>query len=152
MSLDLAKAEKDLGDAPAQPQLPPPEGKLLSVAESVEAGFTTVLETPPGSGQLILTSNGKFQGNNTGEVVAQYRVAQLPLLLDHGFGHAVIVGVGTGSSMAMLASQPFESVEVVEMSHDIVDAARRFFACPTAGSWRATGCNFIMATAAITCC
>lgn len=108
-------------------------GKLLSVAESVEAGFTTVLETPPGSGQLILTSNGKFQGNNTGEVVAQYRVAQLPLLLDHGFGHAVIVGVGTGSSMAMLASQPFESVEVVEMSHDIVDAARRFFRVPNGG-------------------
>ena len=30
MSLDLAKAEKELGDTPAQPQLPPPEGKPLS--------------------------------------------------------------------------------------------------------------------------
>ena len=30
MSFDLAKAEKDLGEDPAQPPQPPPEGKLLS--------------------------------------------------------------------------------------------------------------------------
>ena len=108
-------------------------GTLLHVSENVESGFTSVSEYPSGSGFRVLLTNGKFQGNDSGEVLAQYRFAQLPMLLSHDYHRALLIGVGTASSLAMLAAQPFERVEAVEMSRDIIFAARKYFSRPNAG-------------------
>jgi spermidine synthase len=105
------------------------QGRILFAKESVESGLTTVVELPPeGSGRRTLLTNGKFQGNNGGEVTAQVRFAQLPLLVDHDYQRALLIGIGTAASLAALAVEPYLQVEAADLSRDIVDAARLHFA------------------------
>ena len=105
------------------------DGRILFAKESVESGLTTVVELPPeGSGRKTLLTNGKFQGNNAGEVTAQVRFAQLPLLVDHDYQRALLIGIGTATSLAALAVEPYRHVEAADLSRDIVDAARVHFA------------------------
>jgi len=104
-------------------------GRILFAKESVESGLTTVVElAPTGSGRKTLLTNGKFQGNNSGEIIAQARFAQLPLLVDHNYQRALLIGIGTATSLAALALEPYEEVEAADLSRDIVDAARLHFA------------------------
>ncbi len=102
----------------------PEQATLVWQHESVEAGLTTVVEE---AGTLTLFTNGKFQGNDSGEVDAQRGFAQIPMLVQHGWGSALVVGLGTGCSLGTIARQPFRDVELVELSGDIIDAARRYF-------------------------
>jgi spermidine synthase len=100
-------------------------GQVIWSRESVASGLTTVVKAPNG-GQVLLT-NGKFQGNDTGEVAAQRAFAQLPLLLTKDWGRALVIGIGTGCSVGVIGSAPFKEVHAVDLSRDIVDAARQFF-------------------------
>jgi spermidine synthase len=78
-------------------------------------------------GIRTLLTNGKFQGNDGGEVRAQLRFSQTPMLVHHGYDRALLIGVGTGCSLGALASQPFKAVEAIDLSRDILEASRRFF-------------------------
>ncbi len=94
--------------------------------ESVSSGITSVVRHPK-SQKLTLLTNGKFQGNESGEVQAQRAYAQLPLLAVPRFDRALLIGIGTGGSLGALAAQPFTTIDAVELSSDIVDAARLYF-------------------------
>lgn len=94
--------------------------------ESVSSGITTVVRHPT-SQKLTLLTNGKFQGNESGEVEAQRAFAQVPLVAIRNFGRALLIGVGTGCSLGALAAQPFEHLDAAELSQDILDAARLHF-------------------------
>jgi spermidine synthase len=94
--------------------------------ESVSSGITSVVRHPK-SQKLTLLTNGKFQGNESGEVQAQRAYAQIPLLSVPRFNRGLLIGIGTGGSLAALAAQPFEAIDAVELSIDIVDAARLYF-------------------------
>lgn len=94
--------------------------------ESVSSGITSVVRHPK-SQKLTLLTNGKFQGNESGEVQAQRAYAQVPLLAIRNFKRALLIGVGTGCSLGTLASHPFEHIDAVELSSDILDAARTYF-------------------------
>ena len=99
--------------------------RLLFAQEDVQGGLTTVVEF--GKTRTLL-SNGKFQGNNTGEVGAQARFALIPILFTHGFERALVIGLGTGHTLRVLARFPFRNIDAVEISPSIVAAARRWFA------------------------
>lgn len=103
------------------------EAEVLWAHESVEGGLTSVVKHPK-TGTTTLLTNGKFQGNDTGEVTAQRAFTQLPMLVQHRWGRALLIGVGTGCSLGTLAAQPYARVEAAELSPDIVAASRRFFA------------------------
>ncbi|MDP3502933.1 MAG: fused MFS/spermidine synthase [Myxococcales bacterium] len=94
--------------------------------ESVSSGITSVVRHPK-SQKLTLLTNGKFQGNESGEVKAQRACAQVPLLAVPRFNRGLLIGIGTGGSLGALAAQPFETIDAVELSKDIVDAARLYF-------------------------
>ncbi|MBE2252146.1 MAG: fused MFS/spermidine synthase [Myxococcus sp.] len=94
--------------------------------ESVSSGITSVVRHPK-SQKLTLLTNGKFQGNESGEVQAQRAYAQVPLLAIRNFGRGLLIGVGTGCSLGTLAAHPFESIDAVELSSDILEAARTYF-------------------------
>jgi spermidine synthase len=77
--------------------------------------------------QRSLLSNGKFQGNNGGEVQAQIRFALFPILFTREFKNAMVIGLGTGSTLRTISHFPFQRIDVAELAPAIVDAARLWF-------------------------
>ncbi|MEW5739710.1 MAG: fused MFS/spermidine synthase [Myxococcota bacterium] len=102
------------------------EAEVLWAHESVQGGLTSVVKHPK-TGTTTLLTNGKFQGNDTGEVSAQRAFTQLPMLVQHRWGRALLIGVGTGCSLGTLAAQPYGRVEAAELSPDVITASREFF-------------------------
>jgi spermidine synthase len=101
-----------------------PIDRLLYLQEDVQGGMTSVIEV----GQTrVLLSNGKFQGNNTGEVGAQIRFALAPVLFTSHFDRALVIGLGTGNTLRTLTHFPFRQIDAIELAPHIVDAARKWF-------------------------
>jgi spermidine synthase len=101
-----------------------PIDRVLYHAEDVEGGLTSVVKVGP---TRILLSNGKFQGNNSGEVGAQVRFAMIPILFTKEFDRALVIGLGTGSTLRTVASFPFRRIDTVEIAPHVVEAARQWF-------------------------
>jgi len=100
------------------------EEKIIYVSEDTQGGVTTVTEK---DGVHTLLTNGKFQGNDGGEVHAQRFFAHYPAMFVPRFERALVVGLGTGSTLGTIAAYPFEHVEVAEISPAIVKAATTYF-------------------------
>jgi spermidine synthase len=97
---------------------------VLSSREDVQGGLTTVVQNGP---NRTLLTNGKFQGNNSGEVGAQVRFVMIPALFTRAFDRALVIGLGTGNSLKTLAEFPFKRIDVAELAPSIVNAARNWF-------------------------
>jgi spermidine synthase len=98
--------------------------RLRFFEEDRAGGMVAVVEQ---AGQRTLLSNAKFEGNDGFEVPDQQMFALLPLLFVKHYGRAVNIGVGTGNTLATLAAFPFETVEAVDLSAAVLDAARLEF-------------------------
>lgn len=94
-------------------------GEVIDHTESIEGGVTSVARSPDGK-YLTLLTNGKFQGNNSGETLAQESFALIPLLHNSERKNALAIGFGTGMTARVLHEQNFASLDVVELSKDIV--------------------------------
>ncbi len=106
-----------------------PDDKIVYLAEDNVSGFTTVVRragTPERPPLLTLLTNGKFQGNDGGEVTAQLGFAYLPAAYAHGRRRALVIGLGTGASAAAIHAAGFRAVDVAELSPHMPEAARRF--------------------------
>lgn len=97
---------------------------ILYVSEDSHGGVTTVTEK---DGVKTLLTNGKFQGNDGREMFAQRFFAHYPALFVKRFDRALVVGLGTGTTLGTVADYPFASVEVAEISPSIVAAAKKYF-------------------------
>src|SRR6185295_17105682 len=80
--------------------------------EDVHGGVTTVTDA---KGVLTLYTNGKFQGNTGWEMSAQRFFAHYPSLFVSRFDHALVIGLGTGTTLGTLAAYPWKKIEVVEI-------------------------------------
>ncbi|MBZ5561577.1 MAG: fused MFS/spermidine synthase [Acidobacteriia bacterium] len=98
--------------------------RVLYFEEDVQGGLTSVVQTPVGR---VLLSNGKFQGNDSGEVGAQARFAMIPILFMPRFDRALVIGLGTGHTLQVVSRFPFRRIDVAEIAPRIVDAARQWF-------------------------
>lgn len=105
-------------------------GQVIAHAESADGGLTTVAESKPEGGQrsLTLLTNGKFQGSNGGEIIAQIGFAVAPLLHTPARSRALVIGYGTGVSSRTLHEAGFASLDIVDLSADIVRLADTHFA------------------------
>jgi spermidine synthase len=101
-----------------------PIDRVLYSAEDVQGGLTSVVDI---AGTRVLLSNGKFQGNNTGEVGEQIRMALFPMLFTHRFDQALVIGLGTGNTLRTVSRFPFRQIDAVEIAPHIVAAARLWF-------------------------
>ncbi len=101
-----------------------PIDRVLYMKEDVQGGLTSVVEVGPAR---ILLSNAKFQGNNTGEVREQIRLALDPILFTWNFDRALVIGLGTGNTLRAVARFPFRQIDAVEIAPHIVEAARLWF-------------------------
>jgi spermidine synthase len=91
----------------------------------VHGGVTTV--TQGKDGVLTLLTNGKFQGNTGWEMNAQRFFAHYPSLFVKRHDQALVIGLGTGTTLGTLAAYPWKHLDVVEISPSIVEAARQHF-------------------------
>jgi len=99
-------------------------GKILYRREDPTGGLTSVVES---RGVRTLLTNGKFQGDNAEEIPIQHRAANLPTLFTAGRERALVVGLGTGVTLAALAAHGFEEIVCAELSRPIVEAAGEYF-------------------------
>jgi spermidine synthase len=102
-----------------------PPDAIEMVREDVHGGVTTVARR--GDVRTMYT-NGKFQGDDGPEMPAQRRFAHFPSLFVHGFGRALVIGLGTGTTLGAIATYPWDRIDVAEISPSIVEASRRFYA------------------------
>ena len=103
----------------------PPPDSIDFVREDVHGGVTTVVHR--GSVTTMYT-NGKFQGDDGLEMNAQRRFAHFPSLFVDRFDRALVIGLGTGTTLGTIAAYPWQHVDVAEISPAIVEASRRYFA------------------------
>lgn len=101
--------------------------------EDTLGGMTTVVHNPAGTrGQkkpyLTLLTNGKFQGNDAWEMAAQTGFALVPILHTIGRDSAMVIGLGTGRSAAVVDAFGFRRIDIAEISPGVVQAAREEFA------------------------
>jgi spermidine synthase len=102
---------------------PPPEA-IEMVREDVHGGVTTVARR--GDVRTLYT-NGKFQGDDGAEMAAQRRFAHFPSLFVSRFDRALVIGLGTGTTLGTIAAYPWKRIDVAEISPAIVEASRRFY-------------------------
>jgi len=105
--------------------------ELVSIREDVHGGVTTVALS---EGVYTLYTNGKFQGNTGWEMNAQRFFAHYPSIFVKRFDEALVIGLGTGTTLGTLATYPWKSLDVAEISPSIVAAARTYFQGPNRGA------------------
>lgn len=101
------------------------------VRDDVHGGVTTVTKL---RGVYTLYTNGKFQGNTGWEMNAQRFFAHYPSIFVSRFEQALIIGLGTGTTLGTIASYPWKKLELVEISPAIVEAADQYFKSVNNGS------------------
>ena len=104
--------------------LGPPPDRIEMVREDVHGGVTTVARR---GDLLTMYTNGKFQGDNGPEMAAQRRFAHFPSLFVPKDGRALVIGLGTGTTLGTVAAYPFERIDVAEISPAIVEASRKYY-------------------------
>jgi len=102
----------------------PTPDKLAFVREDAHGGVTTVIVH---DAVHTLYTNGKFQGNDGWEMKAQRGFAHYPSLFVRRFDRALVIGLGTGTTLGTIKSYPWQAIDLVEISPAIVEAARGFF-------------------------
>jgi spermidine synthase len=104
-----------------------PQTELRYFHEDTLGGITTVVENRSGGVIRTLLTNGKFQGNDSGEQEAQVGFALVPMMFTAAFGEALVIGLGTGHSAYVVQTMGFRTIDIAEISPGIVQAARNFF-------------------------
>ena len=112
---------------------PSGRGEVIDAQESIQGGLTTVNhstqfnEAGDSRDVLTLLTNGKFQGNNAGEIAAQRAFAHVPLLHQPKRDDVLVIGYGTGNSAHTLHEAGFAQLDIADLSPDIVALADRHF-------------------------
>ncbi|MGO9119007.1 MAG: fused MFS/spermidine synthase [Desulfomonilaceae bacterium] len=105
-------------------------GKIIDHSESMDGGLTSIAESQDNKGHRVLTmlTNGKFQGNdNPIRAMAAQSYALCPMLHTTYRNKAAVIGLGTGVSAKTIHDAGFKHMDVVELSADVLDMARRYF-------------------------
>jgi spermidine synthase len=99
-------------------------GTLLYYRE----GATGTVSVKRLTGELSLAIDGKVDASTSGDMLTQKTLAHLPLLLHENPREVLIIGLGSGVTLASALVHPAASVDVVEISPEVVDASAYFAA------------------------
>jgi spermidine synthase len=98
---------------------------VLEVRDGVDA-TASVLEY--GGGARVLFVNGKPDASNGVDMLTQDMIGHLPLLAHPQARQVLVIGMGSGVTVGAVARHPVESIEVVEISPEVLDLGTRWFA------------------------
>jgi spermidine synthase len=108
----------------------PSTSEIIFKDESIQGGFTTVVETTSG-GRTVrrLLSNGKLQGDDdpTAELPTQFSVAAIPCLYAGHLDRALLIGFGTGHTAGILKELGIGKLDIAELSPGIIRGADEAF-------------------------
>ncbi len=105
-------------------------GKIIDHSESMDGGLTSIAESEDSKDHRLLTmlTNGKWQGNdNPVRAMAAQGYALCPMLHTTYRNKAAVIGLGTGGSARTVHDAGFKHLDVVELSSDVLDMARKYF-------------------------
>src|SRR5262249_31368327 len=77
-------------------------------------------------GDTMLSVDGKVDASDSGDMTTQKMLAHLPLLLSRNARHVAVIGLGSGVTAGAALQHPIESLDVVEVSPEVVAASRYF--------------------------
>ena len=97
-------------------------GTLLYYRE----GATGTVAVKALTGDRSLSIDGKVDASTSRDMLTQKLLAHLPLLLHSNPQHVGIVGLGSGVTLASALVHPVASVDVVEISPEVVEASAHF--------------------------
>ena len=106
----------------------PRPDSIAFVREDVHGGVTTVVDRGP---IHTMYTNGKFQGDDGPEMAAQRRFAHFPSLFVKREERALVIGLGTGTTLGTITAYPWKHIDVAEISPSIVEAAQLHFRGPS---------------------
>lgn len=99
-------------------------GELVSYAEGRAANVSVKRI----GASYSLAVDGKVDATTGGDMLTQRLLAHVPFLVSAKPDNALVIGLGSGVTAAAALTHAPSSVTAVEISPDVVDAARRFFA------------------------
>jgi len=97
-------------------------GSLLYYRE----GATGTVSVKALTGDRSLSIDGKVDASTARDMLTQKTLAHLPLLLHPNPRHVGIVGLGSGVTLASALVHPIASVDIVEISPEVVSASAYF--------------------------
>jgi spermidine synthase len=103
--------------------------RMIFFHEDSYGGVTTVREDNEDGGMPVRTllTNGKFQGDDAQQTSAQMAFTLIPALHLRRRDNALMIGCGTGQSVAVLHGLGFHHVDLAEIAPGILRAARSQF-------------------------
>jgi spermidine synthase len=102
--------------------------KLLYYHEGLNA-IITVRSSGPNGEVISYQANGKYEARSeNGKPPKSWAIlGHLPAMLHEGEPKdALVIGLGSGVTLGMMGHYPYDSFDVVELEHAVVDAARYF--------------------------
>jgi spermidine synthase len=97
-------------------------GTLLYYGEGA-SGTVSVREL---AGERSMAIDGKVDASTGADMLTQKSLAHLPLLLHPSPRDVLLIGLGSGVTLASALTHPIERVDVVEISPEVVEASRYF--------------------------
>jgi predicted membrane-bound spermidine synthase len=88
----------------------------------------TVAVTQTRDKNISLKVNGKPDASTRGDLPTQILLGQLPLLLKPDARKVLVIGLGSGITAGSVLRHPVESIDLVEISPEVVEAGRFFAA------------------------
>ena len=89
-------------------------------------GATSTVSVKRLTGSLSLAIDGKVDASTAGDMLTQKLLAHLPMLLHGSAREICIIGLGSGVTLASALAHPVETVDVLEISPEVVEASRLF--------------------------
>ena len=91
-------------------------------------GVTEVYEDKATLARTLLTSRLRQEGGSAPKEIRVQRIqGYLPLFLHPDPRRVLVVGLGTGITLSPTLREEVEEVTVIEISHGVIEAAKRFF-------------------------
>jgi spermidine synthase len=97
-------------------------GTLLYFRE----GATTTVSVRRQRGDTSLAVDGKVDATDSGDMTTQKMLGHLPLLLSDQAKNAAIIGLGSGVTAGAVLQYPVQTLDVVEISPEVVQASDFF--------------------------
>jgi len=99
--------------------------RIKEIVSFREGASTLVTVTKSATGTLMLFQDGVGESNTFG---ALHRVlGHMPLLLHGDAERVLVIGLGAGHTLSAVTTHPLEAIECIEISPEVVDAARQYF-------------------------
>lgn len=98
--------------------------ELLYYREGLEA--TIAVRRRPLTGAVVMAVNGKVDASSTGDMYTQLMVGHIPLMLSANPETAMVVGLGSGVTLAAASQHPLKQIDCVEIEPAVVEASKFF--------------------------